>query len=174
MKDPSNILPAPDASGDLTALVTYGATEDGAVTTPVDDRGRALPAGGCLREVETEIGGALISDVEIMAELVNLTFRHHEVVAAVEEWSECMAAGGHDYDTVQGPAESFSLDLLSVTEIDVALADVRCTEESRWGDIFYAVLADYQKQAVDQHPGDFTAVLDSQAARLEALKTSAR
>jgi hypothetical protein len=169
LKDPSSILPAPDASGDLTALVTYGPPDDSDATVPTDRDGRPVPPGGCLREVEADIGGALISDVEITSELVNLTFEHDEVVAAVRAWSDCMLTAGYDYDTVQAPAESFSLALLSTAEIEVALADVRCTGETRWDDVFYAVLADYQQQAVDQHPGDFRAVLDSQAARLQAL-----
>jgi hypothetical protein len=172
LKDPSNILPAPDASGDLTALVTYGPPEGGDTTgasVPTDGDGRPVPAGGCLREVEARIGGTLVSDIEIRSELVNLTFEHDEVVAAVRAWSDCMLTAGYDYDTVQAPAESVSLALLSAAEVDVALADVRCTGETRWDDVFYAVLADYQQQAVDQHPGDFRAVLDSQTARLEAL-----
>lgn len=169
LKDPSNILPPPDASGELTALVTYGPADGDDPTELTDGSGEPVPAGGCLREVEGEIGGALISDVDIRSELINLTFEHRDVVAAVGAWSTCMATAGYDYDTVQGPAESFSLSLLSDAEIAVALADVRCTGESGWADVFYAVLTDYQQQAVDQNPGDFAAVLDSQTARLEAL-----
>jgi hypothetical protein len=149
--------------------VTFGSPDGGDPTGLVDDHGEPLPAGGCLREVEADIGGPLVSDTDITSELVNLTFEHDDVVTAVRAWSACMAASGHDYDTVQGPAESFSLDVLSPAEVDVAVADVRCTGETGWDDVFYAVLSRYQQQAVDAHPGDFRAVLDSQSARLDAL-----
>lgn len=172
LKDPSNILPPPDASGDSTALVTFGPAGDegdAGDAVPVGADGEPLPPGGCLREVERTIGGPLVSDTDITAELVELSFRHPAVVDAVGAWSRCMADAGHPYDRVQDPGESFSLALLTPQEVEVALADVGCTEVSRWDDVFYAVLGDYEQQAVDRHRADFVAVQRSQAARLAAL-----
>lgn len=173
LKDPSNIQPALTSTGDdLVTLVTYGPTEESELDVPLDSHGEPVPAGGCLGIVEKTIGGSLTSDVEIASDLVNLALAHADVADSIARWSKCMTASGYDYDTVQGPAEAFSLTLITPEEVAVAVADVRCTETSRWADTFYAVLGDYQQQAVDRHPADFEAVLASETARLTALTAS--
>lgn len=172
LKDPSNIQPAPDENAEQGLIVTYGPSSEESTTVPRDSAGVPVPLGGCLAQVEEATGGALVSDNEVTAELINLSLVDDRVARATTEWSACMSASGYDYDLVQGPAESFSLALITQQEIEVALADVKCTDESRWADVFYAILHDYQAQAIQRHPDDFGAVLASQTARLSALNIS--
>ena len=178
LRDPGWVTPVDNGSGlgeaesSLASMVLYGPTGGDDVPVPLDSSGQPVPEGGCLAQVEAEIGGPLVANTQTVAELINLSLAHPDVEAASVAWSECMASEGYDYDKVLDAVESFSAAGLSSGEIEVALADVECIEQSRWADYFYAVLADYQQQAIVRNPEDFEAMLQSQTERMAALNLS--
>ncbi len=177
LRDPMNLQPDPAANSDPRAeariqRVMYGGSDDLDGQKPgADDGARDLevPDGGCWRQVESQINSPLSSDLDTLVDLYNLALVDDRVVDAISQWSDCMSSVGFQFREVQEPGRSFTLAALTPEESSVAVADVRCTAESRWADWFYAVLVDYQHQALLKDPAAFASVLSSQQARLEAL-----
>lgn len=177
LRDPSNIFPSlAEGASDETALavglVTYGpdfTDEATSVPVPVDANGVAVPTGGCMGIVDAEINAPLVSLLDIKAEVYNLTLDHPQVVDAISRWSDCMARAGYDFTEVQAPGRSFTLATQTVEEVETALADVECTMSSNWADLFYAVLTDYEEQAIARDPQLFNAAINSQIERQRAL-----
>jgi hypothetical protein len=102
-------------------------------------------------------------------EPIDLASEHPVVVRAMNEWRTCMKRAGRDYKNVIGGFEEFEYDTPDKEQIDVAIADVECTQQSRWADYFYAAVIDYQKQILKRSPEPFEAHLESQRKRLAAV-----
>jgi hypothetical protein len=128
-----------------------------------------LPEGGCWQEVADRIDAALMTFVDYEVLLVNMTVADDRVVAAEASWSRCMGAAGYEFRAVDEPVSSFSLAEPSPMEIETAVADVRCTESSGWARVFYAVLADYQRQAIERDRSQFEAALAAERERFDAV-----
>lgn len=180
VRDPANLQPDavpgnPQADA-VNELVVYGPTNDEHTDGEQDvaataTSGQLVPAGGCWKLVESEVATPLTSDLDLAVETYNLALVDGRVQDAIRDWSACMVEKGYEFDEVQGPSRSFTLAELTPEETRVAIADVECTDASKWADVFYAVVADYQRQAVEKNPMLFDAVLASQKARLAALTT---
>lgn len=116
---------------------------------PTSGKPTGVPAGGCLSSAL----GPHLPDDERMAlraesELINLALEHEVVQEATTRWASCMHDAGYDYAEVYEPAQSFSGQPLSSDEIQTAQADVQCIDSSKFDDVFYFVLADYQHQFI--------------------------
>ena len=167
IKDPSNLTP--DATEPAEQVVFFGPETDSTVAPPIDPTGEPVPAGGCMKLVQSRIDADLISDAYLTSDLINLSLEHKAVKAAITEWSDCMAAAGYEYEQIQDGSEKFSGRPVSAEEITSARDDVTCTRSSGWADTFYTVLGAYESQAIDRRPQDLEAVLSSQAKRLGSL-----
>lgn len=179
---PSNLFLVPPADPIETGRVNgvvYGAEQavvpgDGPGTKlsdeqmPRDDAGEIPPEGGCVRSVDEAIGVSLVDLSDIESDVYGLTFSDDRVSKVVSEWAACMSGAGFTYTRVDDAASSNS-GLVTPEAVDVAVADVRCTEKSRWPDIFYYVLADYQRQAIGRQPELFQSAFAAEQARLDAV-----
>lgn len=179
IRDPGNVQLVPfastseDASADQQIIV-YGPATAGSEERqlPVNGDGNAVPDGGCWKRVETEIDAPLLSFTDVAVDVYNLAIVDERVAKAAKSWSSCMISAGYDFTEVDGAVNSFALAELSPKEVETAVADADCTDHSRWADVFYAVLGDYQRQAIKKDPSQFEAALASQRARLAALSSN--
>lgn len=169
LRDPANLQPSDVAASVTSQIVMYGPEVDPTVSPPVDAAGDDIPAGGCNQIVNNELGGEMVSIVGIEADVINLALEHPRVKSAIAAWVACMSAAGYPYDNVQQPANDYAAGPLTAEELDVATADVSCTASSRWADLFYAALADYENQAIAQQGQQLEAVRSSQTDRLAKL-----
>ena len=145
-----------DTTRENIQIVANGPMPDSTLgEIPVDSTGNPVPSGGCLGRVEDQIGGPVVTTWQLEADLGNLALTHPDVKAAIDSWAGCMEAEGYEFGMVSEPVETLTNAVLSMAEIDLAVADVQCTAESRWADFYYAVLADYQQQAIDRQPRRF-------------------
>ena len=167
IRDPSNLTP--NVSAPAEQVVFFGPETNESVKPPIDPSGQPVPTGGCVKLVQSKIGGELISDAYLTSDLINLALDHKVVKEAVAQWSECMAAAGYEYELIQDGSEKYTGRPVSTEEIESASDDVTCTRSSGWADKFYAVLGAYESQAIDRRPQDLEAVLSSQTRRLDLL-----
>lgn len=105
--------------------------------------------------------GELRADAQEAAEADG---RIADVVAA---WSTCMAGRGYAYAHPTDPARDFPPDERvnaageplppSDTELTTGLDDVACKAEVGFATVWYSVLAEYEQQAIDEHPDEVEA-----------------
>lgn len=134
----------------------------------VDEAGAAP---GCQKVVESSIGAELIDFIDLRSRLNQWAREHPRVEEASRRWSVCMSRAGYDFDSVWSASQKFATVPLTQEQVDTAVADVRCTQESRWADYFYAVVADYQRQATEHESTLLEAALASEEERLVAIET---
>jgi hypothetical protein len=169
LRDPANLQPTDVAGSVASQIIMYGPEADPTVSSPVDAAGDEVPAGGCNQIVNHELGGEMVSIVGIEADVINLALEHPRVKSAIAAWVACMSAAGYRYDKVQQPANDYAALPLTAEEVDVATADVTCTASSRWADLYYAALTDYENQAIAHQSQQLEAVRSSQTDRLAKL-----
>lgn len=138
------------------ATILYGADrevigDDDGSTRP-DIAG--LPDGGCVGQVDSELGGDPLGTTPDAIDKMRLTaFRDDRTQSAVRAWSTCMADAGYTYESVDGPIDEFADGRpLSEEEVSVAVADVGCTKASRWRDISFAIEKAYQERELKENP----------------------
>lgn len=138
------------------------------VDLPRDAAGDLPPQGGCFASVEQDIAAPMIDLRPIESEVMTLALGHPATQAVNSTWSDCMAERGFDYSRFDeaildnaGPRTS--------ANIEVAVADVDCTLESRWPQTYYFVLAEYQRQAIRSQPALFSEAYEAERKRLERL-----
>ncbi len=169
LRDPANLQASDVAASVTSQIVVYGPEVDPTVSPPVDAAGDEIPAGGCNQIVNNELGGEMASIVGIEADVINLAIEHPRVKSAIAAWVACMSAAGYQYDEVQQPASEYANGPLTAEELDVATTDVTCTASSKWADLFYAALTDYENQAIAHQGQQLEAVRSSQTDRLAKL-----
>lgn len=125
---------------------------------------------GCMAEVESAIEAPLVDKIDLEADLSKLTREHPEVEAAIGDWLDCMTGRGHGVEHVWDPSREFSVSPVSRRQIKVAVDDVECTAESGWANYYYAVLADYERQAIEKDPDFLESALAAEQARLAAIE----
>lgn len=165
---PPNTTPEEAARIQTIVFGPDGAGQMGTSNLPTDETGAPISDGGCWKRVNDSLGAPLVSALQITADVYNLALVDDRVTAAIGAWSSCMTEAGHPFDSVQGPSDQYT-GPATETEIEAAVADVRCTAESKWAHYFYAVLSAYQRQAIAKDPALFDAVLASEQDRLDAL-----
>lgn len=132
---------------------------------PKDDAGEIPPEKGCYGIVEEEIGIPLTDLRDLESDAYGLTFSHDAVEDLAAKWSSCMKDAGFDFARFE-EAPSSNGDAVNQETIAAAVADVNCTESTRWPDTFYYVLADYEQQSIDKQPELFQSALEAERSRL--------
>lgn len=169
LKDSGNIQVLPTADGSdaqhmLEQEVIFG-TQDPSGESLLPD----LPKGGCWASTEAQINAPLASFIRDEADLNNLAVADDRVVAAQAVWSSCMKEAGYTFDAVDQAIGSFPIAQPSAEEVETAVADVKCTDSSGWARVLYAVLADYQRQAIARDPNKFEGALAAEQKRFESI-----
>lgn len=135
---------------------------------PRDEAGNAPPESGCYGVIEDEVGVPLVDLRDLTSDVYGLTFAHEAVKDQARNWSACMKDAGFDYARFE-EAPTANAGAITAETISAAVADVDCTNDTRWPDTFYYVLADYEQQAIDKQPERFQSALDAERERLEAV-----
>lgn len=155
---------ADEQMSDAHFFVLYGATPDEALspgstaTSPGEVGGRSVPAGGCLGAARVDLWGDADAQAkdQFSQQLRTDTYFQAQsdpaVQGALNEWARCMQAAGFTY---QSPLEPhFPRDPGSeapAVEIETALADVACKEQTqlvkRWNDTYVR----YQTTAIEKN-----------------------
>lgn len=125
---------------------------------------------GCLAEVEATIDVPLVETIDLEAELGQLAREHPAVETATGKWIDCMKQRGHNYAKVWEASNEFSILPVSRHQIDVAVDDVECTGESGWPNYYYAVVSDYENQAIKRDPALLESALSAEQKRLAAIE----
>lgn len=151
------------------STVIFGA-DDPRGADLVDRSGGGVPQGGCRGEVSRRLGGDPYRLVPDDVEGMRLAaVKDARSAAAMGEWSECMKVAGYAYSKVDQPVDEALGVVLSDRERDIAVADVRCTAESRWRDISFAIEKQPQVRYVEENR---RALTESLAAQRRMLKVS--
>jgi hypothetical protein len=128
-------------------------------------------ADGCRATVYSDLAAPIVDISDTQSDVMNLAFNHPQAQERMKRWARCMRdAGETEYTEVDGPVTSFALAPLSNRQIRVAVKDVKCTQESRWADYYYAALADYEQQAIKAKPQLFESALRSERDLLSAIE----
>lgn len=136
---------------------------------PRNSRG-ALPAeGGCYETIEKQINIPYIDLRPLESEVMGLVFSHDAVLAVNAQWVECMDSAGFRYSRFDEPMNE-AQGTPTQEKIDIAVADVRCTQQSGWPNVFYDVLSAYQRQAVDKQEELFQSALSAETERREKMQ----
>lgn len=159
LANPGNVGNDMSELGDHTA-------EENAFRGRRDGTGRK----GCWQEIEDQLDAPLDDISRLEADLNHLAREHPRVAGAVALWRECMARAGYEYDDVWRASEEFGSSAISPRQIKVAVADVTCTQQSGWADYFYFVLADYQRQSIEQDPVVLESALKAEQERFAAVE----
>ncbi|CAM3378030.1 hypothetical protein NODU109028_14170 [Nocardioides dubius] len=125
---------------------------------------------GCVQEIEDRLDAPVDDISRLEADLNQLAREHPSVAGAMASWRDCMTEAGHEYDTVWSASLEFNSSPTSPRQIEVAVADVTCTEQSGWADYFYFVLADYQRQSIEQDPVVLESALKAEQKRFAAVE----
>ncbi|RIQ20328.1 hypothetical protein DY240_18435 [Jiangella rhizosphaerae] len=146
-------------------LVLFGPAEDG---MPVAD-------GGCSGEAVGAVGGDLgnpeaAQRVDVRG--VTLAMKDPRVREAFAAWSACMAAHGHDYATPWDPPNDprFTGPSPGPGEIDVAVDDVACKEQTNVVGVWYAVDAALQTVMIGRDADVFAGIAAERADRLDRAR----
>ncbi len=125
---------------------------------------------GCFSEVEDAIDSPMVDLIDLSADLSKLTREHPQLERAVKQWVTCMKHSGYTYRDVWEPISRFGSPFASQRQIDIATADVKCTTKSGWANYYYYILADYQRQAIEQDPQLFESALAAEKARMITIE----
>lgn len=124
---------------------------------------------GCLAEVGERLG-PLVDTTDYRSDLSKLAREHPRVEAATQAWTVCMRGRGYRYSDVWKASARYGMSAVDKRQIKVAVDDVECTAESGWANYYYAVLADYQRQALEHDPTLMESAFAAEKARLAAVE----
>jgi hypothetical protein len=136
-------------------------------------RGKAVPPGGCIAKADTELAKAVPAGVDVSkaGQLQRWSFERSRqdsrVVAVFKAWSQCMTTAGFRYAdpmTVMGDP-AFEADPASAHEIAVALADIRCKEQTNVVGVWFTVESAYQEREIAKDRAGYEAIRSAISAR---------
>ncbi|MEU8076550.1 hypothetical protein AB0B31_13985 [Catellatospora citrea] len=118
--------------------------------------GTAIAEGGCASEAGRQLsadGGELASNYgdTLQVETYAMAERDSRVVAAVAEWSKCMAEAGYTYSSPWEPNNRDWGPKPTNEEIATAVADVACRRKVDLVGIWLAVESAYQQRVIDEN-----------------------
>ncbi|MEU9875919.1 hypothetical protein [Streptomyces phaeochromogenes] len=157
--------PGPKPGPEEMLLLT-GLRDDG---TPAgkDERGRAIPTGGCQGEATAALSGdpEKIGNRELVG-TINIgsysdSQKDPRVVEVFRAWSRCMKRQGHQYaDPTQVPGKDPEFTGPKATRAEIALAetDVRCKRGTNVIGVWSSVDAAYQRRAMSAKTRELAAV----------------
>ncbi|MFF0459162.1 hypothetical protein [Streptomyces mexicanus] len=127
---------------------------------PATYKGKQIHAKGCIGDADSKLGKSAI-DFQLVSELNGQSFLQSMQVPAVKEalgaWSRCMKGKGY---TAATPTDSAALvqhtDPASQQEIDIALAEIDCKQETDLVDIWFKEETKIQKQQIADHKAELT------------------
>jgi hypothetical protein len=137
-----------------------------------DEKGQVdRPGDSCRTAIYNDLNAPTVDITNVQSDVMNLAFNHRQVQERMKQWAACMrGAGEAEYKEVDDPDKAFWVMPLSKAQIKVAVKDVKCTQQSRWADYYYAALADYEEQAIKANPQLFESALRSEQDRLAAIE----
>ncbi len=141
--------------------------------------GEKIPNGGCIAEARSKVG----TQDDPVLELSEATIgygamqadKDPRVLKGFARWSGCMAESGYSYATPWDSNDdpSWSTAEATAKEIAVAVADVRCQQESNLLGLRVAVAAAWQREYMQAHEKEFVAmkatIADQRAAARSIL-----
>lgn len=143
---------------------------------PAEYAGRTFPAGGCVGQARAQLtahGGSVNSDPvaeQINNESLALSQREPQVVAAVKQWSACMARSGYHYAAPYdaGNDPQWDTPSPSAKEIRTASTDVACKAQANLVGIWYAVESQLQREMITANQQHLNQVKAGIAAQMAA------
>ena len=168
----TKLPPVDPAYTEQVMAALFGADGDRRSPEDVDvSRGR-LTSGGCLGQAEAELATGsryLVSIGRSYAQPVralNLDQTSAEdprVKAAQGAWSACMARAGYRQKTTLSdlgsiPGVDLNAPTPSVAEIQLALQEVKCQQQTRVVDIWFQVESEYQRAKIDEQAEVFAEI----------------
>lgn len=147
-------------------LVLTGLHKDG-TRAATDERGRPVPAGGCLGEATKALSGdpQKIGNRELVGTINIGSYRDSQrdprVIRVFRAWSQCMRKYGYTYaDPTRAPgkAEEFTGPTATRAEIVVAGRDVECKRRTNVIGVWSSVDAAYQRRAMKEKVRELAAV----------------
>lgn len=121
--------------------------------------GEEVPEGGCQGEANRSLGAdddsGLVSVDQLQQEAVTRARQHSAVEALIDDWADCLAWDGWEFDDPLDPVRGWQ-DLGmgppgSSKEIELALADIACKKETGLLQAWVAAEFAYQKILVEEH-----------------------
>jgi hypothetical protein len=166
-RDPARIVKPkqPDLGADgVTALTGSGQSVV---------RGKAVPSGGCIAKADAELAKAVPAGVDVSkpGQLQHWSFERSRqdsrVVAVFKAWSQCMDKTGYRYAdpmAVMGDP-AFDTDPAAAREIAIALADIRCKEQTNVVGVWFTVESAYQQREITANRAGYQAIRSAISAR---------
>lgn len=140
---------------------------------PSDHQGNPLPADGCGGESTRLLakGGPSAPADEALANKLSVeTFRKSEADSRVRDvvgkWADCMVDSGYDYVSIWDPNNFNWPDQVGEKESATAKADLACKKKVNLVGVWLAVETAYQKEAIDAHVEELTAIQKYVKAKL--------
>lgn len=143
-------------------------------------------ASGCGGEAGSHLrgdaGGPPVDVAELYHEAVGRAVEDGRVGHTFGAWSECMADRGHDYDTPVEPLREHEQEAgersggqtpvppADEAQIDLALDDVACKDDTDMVGTWFAVLAAHEQDLIDENAEALQDLLDYDAARLRRAR----
>lgn len=130
--------------------------------------GEDVPEGGCQGEANRALGveddAGLAAVDQLQQEAVIRARQHSAVEALIDDWAECLARGGWEFNDPLDPVREWqTLDLGdpgSPAEIELALADIRCKKETGLLRTWVAAEFAYQEILVEENAEALTELSD--------------
>lgn len=138
-------------------MAVLGMGEASAVP-PKDSDGRALPEGGCIGEADRALGGSQPPAPVDVVSVFKSAESDSRIQAAWKRWSRCMKKAGYDYTSPWQPNNAKWPPQVTRKEIQTAVDDVACREQSNLVGTWMAVEAAYQRAAIEANPEGFDAM----------------
>lgn len=145
-----------------------------AVPAPATYHGSPIPQNGCVGESEKKLGGPLDMDLpdRLDAASLNTSQGDPRVRRVLDQWSQCMKRSGYRISLPGNAAElarSGERSRADSAEIAIAVADVRCKQQTDLVAVWFDVESALQRQQITQNKSE----LDQVRARLRTeLKTA--
>lgn len=170
--DPGYKGPAPTQLPAAEQLVLYGRDGGaGSDSTAADSyHGRSIPAGGCYGQADRKVYGAKQIDPNSVADVILVQMgkkaqTDRRVKAGFRKWSACMRQSGYRYSSPLAAAGDRKWDMNPGTrptpaEIQTAVADVKCKQQTNLVGIWFSVESSYEKEAIQQELPQLTTVLN--------------
>lgn len=138
--------------------------------------GRTIPEGGCFGEGQRQVQGSDIELVRLFDTLGGQSWQaaseDGRVQAVFEKWSVCMSKAGFNYDTPWTANNEAGGPDVTDAEIAIAVADVRCKQQTNVVGVYAAVDGAYQRVLIDKYAvelGDAKTAFDSAVDKAETL-----
>ncbi|WP_436700443.1 hypothetical protein [Nocardioides sp. BYT-33-1] len=155
--------------GDPTPAYILDGDVPRGVARPTDPSGAALPSAGCEGDAEWVLGGPAKAAEFVASEIVKIEDTERSdprVAAAMSDWASCMTTAGFSYENPLDPVVEFGgVDSVSEHELEVAVADAACRQETQYVERRVEVLTEIQNRSLSSHRVQWDSYREWAAAR---------